>query len=195
MGDFDSFLHYLKQEKQILRISVLGDGAVGKTTLIQSIINSVDDGDSKQETSRTPFMEIETWIHDGISIQAYDLAGQRTEGAHPVDLLPDQIFGHIDIILLVFSLHRYESFSNLDTWMQLIAKQIETSDNGMPNFLLIGNKSDKEQRIDDSLIESVVSSNQGISKFLKTSAQNGAGIDQLISEISSLAQTIIPGEN
>jgi small GTP-binding protein len=192
----DKFLKKLKKERELVRMTILGDGAVGKTTLVQALlkesgINSPKNAKAKlDKIKRTPFMEIEAWNHDGVLIQSYDLAGQREAGKHPIDILKDQVFGFIDIYILVFSLHRYESFENLNSWIQLM-DQHEDESNGRIGYILVGNKLDLERNVSKELIDSVVGPNKHFDKYIETSATQGTGISQLMNEITKMGRDLL----
>ncbi|MFX1380740.1 MAG: hypothetical protein ACFFA4_16785, partial [Promethearchaeota archaeon] len=86
----------LKTAHKLIRMTVVGDGAVGKTTLVQALLKKTKDSNhnnsngiflEEKKINRTPFMEIESWTYKDIIFQCYDLAGQRIPGSHPLDLL------------------------------------------------------------------------------------------------------------
>jgi GTPase SAR1 family protein len=84
MRKLSQFLRKLKKSKHLVRMTIVGDGAVGKTTLVQALIHQTGKSVNKskasnslknKEITRTPFMEIETWAYDDLLFQCYDLAG------------------------------------------------------------------------------------------------------------------------
>lgn len=196
MVEMDKFLKKLKKERQLVRMTILGDGAVGKTTLVQALlkksgIDSPKNAKAKlDKIEKTPFMEIEAWNHDGILIQSYDLAGQREPGNHPIDILKDQVFGFVDIYILVFSLNRYESFENLNNWIQLM-NECEEESNGRVGYILVGNKLDLERNVSNELIDSVVGPNKHFDKYIETSATQGIGINKLLDEITKMGKNLL----
>jgi len=196
MGKLSQFLKRLKKSRKLVRMTIVGDGAVGKTTLVQALIlktthyvNNSNGGkvlDSK-EITRTPFMEIESWSYKDLRFQCYDLAGQRTPGAHPLDIIQDQVTKSIDIYIFVFSVDVYESFENLNDWMELMNLTNE-SKNGQAGLILVGNKIDLERNISNELIKSVVGKKKYFQKYIETCSLDGRGIDNLLDEITKMSK-------
>lgn len=182
-------------------MTIVGDGAVGKTTLINSMLEKSNfwkkgekrKGDLDKKIKRTPFMEIETWDMNDLVIQCYDLTGQRTPGSHPVDIIREQVLKSIDIYLFVFSLYRYESFENLNSWMELLFDSSEEKNNLC--CILVGNKVDLERNVSRDLIDSVVKQEDCFQSYIETSATESIGIDKLLKEIMHLGKNILDLKN
>jgi len=199
MGKLSQFLKRLKKSRKLVRMTIVGDGAVGKTTLVQALIqkttqyvNSSNGGkvlDSK-EITRTPFMEIESWAYKDLRFQCYDLAGQRTPGAHPLDIIKDQVIKSIDIYIFVFSVDRYESFENLNDWIELMDLNNKYK-NGHAGLILVGNKIDLERNISDELIKSVVGKKKYFQRYIETCSLDGRGIDNLLDEITNMGKKLL----
>jgi small GTP-binding protein len=191
----------IKKSKHIIRMTIVGDGAVGKTTLVNSLLeisnlqrkeNNYNKNVDK-EIRRTPFMEIESWNVDDLVIQCYDLTGQRTPGSHPVDIIREQVLKSIDIYLFVFSLYRYESFENINSWMELLFDSSEEKDD--VRCILVGNKLDLERNVSKDLIDSVVENEDCFQSYIETSATESIGIDELLKEIMLLGKNILDLKN
>ena len=199
MGKLSQFLKRLKKSRKLVRMTIVGDGAVGKTTLVQSLIqkttkyvngsNSSNVLDSK-EITRTPFMEIESWAYKDLHFQCYDLAGQRVPGGHPLDIIKDQVLKSIDIYIFVFSVDRYESFENLNSWMELMDLDHKHK-NGKIGLILVGNKIDLEKNISSELIESIVGRKKYFQRYIETCSLDGRGIDKLLDEITDLGKKLL----
>ncbi|MFX0091428.1 MAG: GTPase domain-containing protein [Candidatus Hodarchaeota archaeon] len=177
----------LKFDNRIIRIVIVGDGAVGKTTLVWAILQKLQAASGKKvkklgEIKRTPFMEIETWQQEGLLIQCYDLAGQKRPGVHPLDLLANQVLAYVDIIIFVFALNEYESFENLNTWKEDIYTAVSL-DEAPPIKILVGNKADLEHNISNDLIQSTVGENKPFLNYTETTAVKGDGIEDLLQNI------------
>ncbi|MHA2131440.1 MAG: GTPase domain-containing protein [Promethearchaeota archaeon] len=203
MGKVSQFLKKLKKSKRLVRMTIVGDGAVGKTTLVQALIkktaydiNKSNGGKilSNKEVKRTPFMEIETWAYNDLLFQCYDLAGQRTPGIHPLDIMRDQVTKSIDLYIFVFSVDRYESFENLNNWIHLMGLEGKYT-NGHQGLILVGNKIDLENNISNEVIESVVGKEKYFQKYIKTCSLDGRGIDNLLEEITQLGKNILSNKD
>ncbi|KKN20569.1 hypothetical protein LCGC14_0934230 [marine sediment metagenome] len=199
MGKLSKFLLRLKKTKKVVRITIVGDGAVGKTTLVQVMLQKTNHRTEKslsresikeKKITRTPFMEIETWTYRDLILQCYDLAGQRIEGSHPLDILKHQVLQSIDIFIFVFSVDRYESFENLNNWMQLMDLD-QKSKNGKTGFILIGNKIDLERNVSDGLIQSIIGKNKYFQSYIETCSLDGRGIDSLLDEIATMGKKLL----
>jgi small GTP-binding protein len=199
MGKLSQFLKRLKKSRKLVRMTIVGDGAVGKTTLVQSLIQkttkSVNGSNSSKvidskEITRTPFMEIESWVYKDLHFQCYDLAGQRIPGGHPLDIIKDQVTKSIDIYIFVFSIDRYESFENLNNWMELMDLDHKYK-NGKIGLILVGNKIDLERNISNELIESVVGRKKYFQKYIETCSLDGRGIDKLLDGITDLGRKLL----
>lgn len=199
MGKLSQFLKRVKKSRKLVRMTIVGDGAVGKTTLVQALIEKTTDyvnGSNpnevldKKEITRTPFMEIESWAYKDLHFQCYDLAGQRTPGGHPLDLIKDQVIKSIDIYIFVFSVDRYESFENLNNWMELMNLDHKYK-NGKIGLILVGNKIDLEKNISDELVESVVGKRKYFQRYIETCSLDGRGIDNLLDEITDLGKKLL----
>ncbi|MFX0028389.1 MAG: GTPase domain-containing protein [Candidatus Hermodarchaeota archaeon] len=196
MGKLSQFMKKLKKSRKLVRMTIVGDGAVGKTTLVQALIQKtthyVNGSNSRKvldtkEITRTPFIEIESWSYKDLQFQCYDLAGQRIPGGHPLDILKDQVIKSIDIYIFVFSIDRYESFENLNNWMELM----DLDKNGKAGLILVGNKIDLERNISNELVESVVGKKKYFQKYVETCSLDGRGIDKLLDEITDLGKKLL----
>ncbi len=199
MGKLSQFLKRLKKSKQLIRMTIVGDGAVGKTTLVQELIKrttqSADISNKtkvikNKEVIRTPFMEIETWAYKNLLFQCYDLAGQRIPGSHPLDLMRNQVIKSIDIYIFVFSVDVYESFENINHWIELMDLNSYYT-NGHSGLVLVGNKIDLERNISDELIKSIVGNDKYFQKYIETCSLDGRGIDRLLDEITNIGNNLL----
>lgn len=177
-------------------MTVVGDGAVGKTTLVQALLRKTNhrtksslsnEAIESKKISRTPFMEIETWNYGDLIFQCYDLAGQRVEGTHPLDILRHQVLKAIDIYIFVFSVDRYESFENLNNWLELMDFDKNTKNESI-GFILVGNKIDLERNVSKELIQSIVGNDKYFQAYVETCSLDGTGIDDLLEEISIMCK-------
>ena len=196
MVKLTKFLSRLKKTKQLVRMTVVGDGAVGKTTLVQAMLRKTNhrtksslsnEAIESKKITRTPFMEIETWNYGDLVFQCYDLAGQRVEGTHPLDILKHQVLKAIDIYIFVFSVDMYESFENLNNWLELMGFDKNTKNESI-GFILVGNKIDLERNVSKELIQTVVGNDKYFQAYVETCSLDGTGVDDLLEEISIMGK-------
>ena len=172
-SEFLDFISYIKGNSRIGKIVLLGDGSVGKTTIIQSIVNR-----EVERTKRTPFMNCEVIKYDDLEVQVYDLSGQRSKEFHPLDVLTKQIVSLLDIILLVFSVDNYQSFENIYVWFKEI-KDLAASVTPSPDFVLVGNKIDSDETFNLKVVEQIVENNKEFVNYQETSGTEGTGLETL----------------
>ncbi|MFW9875305.1 MAG: GTPase domain-containing protein [Candidatus Thorarchaeota archaeon] len=122
--------------------------------------------------------------------QCYDLAGQRTPGSHPLDIIKNQVIKSIDIYIFVFAVDRYESFENLNNWKELMNLHDENK-NWQVGLILVGNKIDLERNISNELIKSVVGKKKYFQKYIETCCLDGRGIDKLLDEITNMGKKLL----
>ncbi|MFX1593593.1 MAG: ADP-ribosylation factor-like protein [Promethearchaeota archaeon] len=194
-----NFLSQLKTAHRLIRMTIVGDGAVGKTTLVQALIKKTkennhnhSDGEFLEEKkiARTPFMEIESWTYKDIVFQCYDLAGQRVPGMHPLDLLKNQVLNYIDIYIFVFALDRYESFENLNNWLRLMNLEYNLKDNNA-GFILVGNKVDLERNVSRALIQTLIGEDRYFHTYVETSSIYGVGIEEILEKIVIMGRKLL----
>ncbi|MFX1503900.1 MAG: GTPase domain-containing protein [Promethearchaeota archaeon] len=194
-----NFLSDLKTAHRLIRMTVVGDGAVGKTTLVQALLKKTKENNhnnlngiflEEKKINRTPFMEIESWTYKDLVFQCYDLAGQRIPGIHPLDILKNQVLNYIDIFIFVFALDRYESFENLNTWLRLTNIEYNIK-NHNPGFILVGNKVDLERNVSRELVQTLVGDDRYFHTYVETSSIYGIGIEEILDKIVNMGTKLL----
>jgi len=163
----------------IIKVVVVGDGGVGKTTLIYKLM-----GNEKLVTM-TPGISIENiqlrLSADKIAdVVFWDLGGQPQFRFFQKDF-----FECANIVFLVFDLNRYSSFKKLESeWIPLIN---ETKITDTATLILIGNKIDLGQTINDEEITKFAERYN--MRFFKISAKDGTNIKDLMNYVSCIVQS------
>eukprot|EP01060_Flectonema_neradi_P037619 TRINITY_DN7622_c3_g1_i1.p1 TRINITY_DN7622_c3_g1~~TRINITY_DN7622_c3_g1_i1.p1 ORF type:complete len:256 (+),score=41.19 TRINITY_DN7622_c3_g1_i1:80-769(+) len=119
------------------KVLVVGDGAVGKT----SLINRFCDGAFKETYKQTIGLDffIKAVPLPGqvnTTLQIWDIGGQQLGGK----MLSNYLFG-THAILLVYDVTSYDSFKNSELWLDFIKQQFKDKKN-VPYLALVGNKMD-----------------------------------------------------
>ncbi|MFX0014001.1 MAG: Rab family GTPase [Promethearchaeota archaeon] len=165
-----------------LKIVLAGDGAVGKTSLIDRFVTGSFTGDYKATigvavTSKTLLVN-----DNEIYLQIWDIAGQTL-----FRQFRKKFYTKSEGALLVFDLTVPKSLDNLRlSWIDDI-KEIT----GEIPFVLIGNKADlKELRaVSHEEIKSLIEEQTNIAAYFDTSALTGENVEsafhKLVSQISS----------
>ena len=167
----------------VKRITIIGDGGVGKTTLVKTIQNDADKSDyCPTNIFRTPFIAFDALYIEKQKVLVYDVAGQDTP-AHPLKILADICLQHTTLILLTFALDRFTSLRNLSTWYNLVKAYYDKNVLPFPNVLLVGTKSDLVDSIDTMLIQKIKEHVPEIVEFIPVSSLTGNGLAELKSKI------------
>jgi len=164
------------------KITVIGDGRVGKTSLIKRFTQ----GSFKKDYVKTigaQFSVFDKQIGDDkVRLIFWDIAGQDQ-----FHFLRPSFFNNSKGAIIVYSLEDnkagLESFKHISTWDEDIRKFC-----GDIPVILFGNKVDlvNESTLDDSVIQGVVKKNDYLG-YYRTSAETGKGVitafDTLIEEL------------
>lgn len=126
------------KKKQFLKIVVLGDSGVGKTTLLQQYVTQKATGHSKP-TIGADFQKKEIMVdNQQVNLQLWDTAGQEK-----FQSLGYAFYRGADSCALVFDLTNRKSFDNLTKWKQGFLENAAPNDPQTYPFVLLGNKVDK----------------------------------------------------
>ncbi len=171
-----------ESKKFRFKITVIGDGAVGKTSLIQKFTND----NFKEDYIKTigaQFSIFDKKIDgDKIKLLFWDIAGQDV-----FNFLRPSFFKNSIAAIIVFTLEENElgekSFKHIHNWDVDIKKYC-----GDIPVVIFGNKVDliDEKQLDTSAIEKIVEENNYLGYFI-TSAKTGHGVidafDAIIEEL------------
>ncbi len=161
----------------MFKVSIVGDYAVGKTSLIKRYMtNSFDEG--YKATLGAAISTFKTTVGDSdISLQVWDLAGQTSFRRVRVQYL----FG-TDFALVVYDLTRKDTLECVKEWVADVKK-------GAPGVLLylVGNKADLQ---DDRVIQRNDSEKMReklkMLGHMETSAKEGTNVKELFQTIAQL---------
>ncbi|RLN21263.1 hypothetical protein BBJ28_00002848, partial [Nothophytophthora sp. Chile5] len=117
------------------QVIILGDGAVGKTSIAMRHTEDNFSATYKQTIGLDFFLKRMALPGDTqVTLQIWDIGGQSIGGK----MLKNYIFG-AQGVLLVYDITNYESFQNLEDWYRLVRRTFD--DDRMPYVALVGNKS------------------------------------------------------
>eukprot|EP01059_Diplonema_ambulator_P031504 TRINITY_DN57_c0_g5_i1.p1 TRINITY_DN57_c0_g5~~TRINITY_DN57_c0_g5_i1.p1 ORF type:complete len:212 (+),score=102.14 TRINITY_DN57_c0_g5_i1:59-694(+) len=125
------------RKKVLLKVIILGDSGVGKSSLMGQYVNSKFDSRYKATIGAdflTKELEVEGTL---VTLQIWDTAGQER-----FQSLGTAFYRGADACMLVFDLTNQDSFSHLSSWHEEFI--IQAGEN--KDFVLIGNKSDLEDK-------------------------------------------------
>ena len=160
----------------VFKITVIGDGAVGKTSLIKKYTQGSFQKDYIK-TLGAQFSKYDEEIEgDNCKLFFWDIAGQRE-----FDFMRPTFYKGSKAAIIVFSHKSDESFDHIHEWHEDIKKY--TGD--LP-IVLFGNKTDlvDEKDLDDEKVQKI-SKERGFLGYYKTSAKTGSGVYEAFQAIIS----------
>jgi len=125
----------------LLKVVLVGDAGVGKTSLFENFTNPIYPTTSYNPTIGVDFGNKTIVVQSKkIKIQIWDTAGQERFRS-----ITHNYYRGADIVILIFDLTNMESFNNVNMWHKLI-RDIVKSDEKPYKYILIGNKCDLKPR-------------------------------------------------
>jgi len=160
------------------KITIIGDGRVGKTSLISKYTLGAFDTDYI-ETIGAQFSKYDKEIDgDNIRLLFWDIAGQDS-----FDFLRPSFYRESDAAIIVYSLEKNQlgsrSFKNITNWHREVKQFC-----GEIPIVLFANKIDliDEDKIELSEIEQIASENEFLGYYI-TSAKTGKGVHKAFNAI------------
>jgi len=163
--------------KYRFKLTLLGDGAVGKTSLFLRYI------DNKFEENYIPTLGVNFLTKDlevggtPIRLIVWDIGGQSTWKAK----LPLYLKGS-DGAIIIFDLTRPASFLNLSDWIE----RIHTIVSPDTPFIVVGNKNDLKniRKVKEKDVKNFLKK-QPYNMYYESSAKTGENIDPFFEKIAS----------
>jgi Ras-related protein Rab-7A len=171
------------KKKSFLKIVIIGDSSVGKTTLLQQYLNGKVIGNAKP-TIGADFSKKETMIDNQVvTLQIWDTAGQEK-----FQSLGYAFYRGADCCVLVYDITNRKTFENLTKWKQGFIDNAAPDDPKTFPFVVLGNKIDREseRKVDGKEGKEWCDANSGI-PFYETSAKEGISVEQAFHEIARKA--------
>lgn len=164
------------------KVVVLGNGAVGKTSLIRHFCES---GFSKsyKQTIGLDFYSRKVQLphdHPGVTLQLWDIGGQQIGGK----MLANYIHGS-HAVCLVYDLTNVSSFKDLSDWKACVDGVFKnTSEAEQPRMILVGNKADLPNRQVSEADQQEFSKEFNMA-HCTVSAQSGERVNTLFTRIAA----------
>ncbi|MFX1477604.1 MAG: Rab family GTPase [Promethearchaeota archaeon] len=175
-------LYYHKRSEMIYKIIVIGDPAVGKTSLLTNFCGDKFEFEYVPTVGVNITKEKVTVQNDigkdaEVSLMVWDIAGQPQ-----FYMLHRPYFNGADGMMLVYDVTRSSSFSNINNWYSTAVKY---GLSGIPR-ILIGNKIDlkDEKKIILPMAEHL--SQKLNAPFYETSALTGENVSEIFHKIGEL---------
>ncbi|CAI5715499.1 unnamed protein product [Hyaloperonospora brassicae] len=127
------------RKKVLLKLIILGDSGVGKTSLMNQYVNEKFSSQYKA-TIGADFLTKEIVLEDKVvTMQIWDTAGQER-----FQSLGVAFYRGADACVLVYDVTNAKSFEKLDAWRDEFLAQAGPRDPDAFPFIVLGNKVDKE---------------------------------------------------
>lgn len=156
------------------KIALVGDGTVGKTSLVHSFTGKMSFLEAYKMTIGVNIVVHTTERGNGtkINLCIWDLGGQER-----FNVVRPQFYKGSQLIVYVYDLTNKESFDNLANWLNEVHKSIAVSSY---KGIVVGNKVDlDEYRVVDLENARDFSETKGF-QYIETSAKDGTGTQELI---------------
>ncbi|MHA1109776.1 MAG: Rab family GTPase [Promethearchaeota archaeon] len=155
----------------VLKVCVVGDGGVGKTSIVMRYCDGVFRENyimtigSNFAVKNLPLPKLETYV----KLQIWDIAGQK----HFKFVRPPFYRG-ASAMVYVYDITRRESFSNIPNWKTEVEREIT----GKP-FILIANKTDlSDERVVSKKEGENLAQQIGANMYFESSAKDYQNIDE-----------------
>lgn len=164
-------------EKVQKKILLLGDGAVGKTSLVHRFVEGVFNERYKATIGVDIFSKNVSTPNGEVELQLWDLSGQAHFSA-----VRSKFYNKADGALLVFDLTNKKTFENLDSWLTETKSGVGSD---IPMFIL-GNKMDLSDLIalQDQEVEDYAGQHSW--QWAKSSAKTGENVEKAFISIASV---------
>jgi Ras-related protein Rab-7A len=167
------------KKKVLLKVIVLGDSGVGKTSLMNQYVKKKFSG-SYKATIGADFLTKEVMVDDRIvTMQIWDTAGQER-----FQSLGVAFYRGADCCVLVFDVTLPNTFKSLDSWRDEFLVQSSPRDPDNFPFVVLGNKIDLENRAVPTKRAQQWCQNKNNIPYFETSAKEAINVEQAFQTIA-----------
>jgi Ras-related protein Rab-7A len=168
------------RKKVLLKVIILGDSGVGKTSLMNQYVNKKFSNQYKA-TIGADFLTKEVMVDDRlVTMQIWDTAGQER-----FQSLGVAFYRGADCCVLVFDVNVAKTFENLDSWRDEFLIQAGPKDAENFPFVVLGNKIDLEhQRVISQKRAQAWCQSKGNIPYFETSAKEAINVEQAFQTIA-----------
>ncbi|KAK4452294.1 putative ras [Podospora aff. communis PSN243] len=169
------------RKKVLLKVIILGDSGVGKTSLMNQYVNKRFSA-SYKATIGADFLTREVQVDDRqVTMQLWDTAGQER-----FQSLGVAFYRGADCCVLVFDVNNSKSFDALDSWRDEFLIQASPRDPDNFPFVVLGNKIDVEEskRVISTKRAMTFCQSKGGIPYFETSAKEAINVEQAFEVIA-----------
>ncbi|CAG8432777.1 510_t:CDS:10 [Diversispora eburnea] len=172
------------RKKVLLKVIILGDSGVGKTSLMNQYVNKKFSNQYKA-TIGADFLTKEVMVDDRlVTMQIWDTAGQER-----FQSLGVAFYRGADCCVLVYDVNNAKSFETLDSWRDEFLIQASPRDPENFPFVVLGNKIDMEEskRMVSQKRAMTWCQSKGNIPYFETSAKEAINVEQAFQTIAKNA--------
>ncbi|CAL9128182.1 hypothetical protein C4D60_Mb07t03600 [Musa balbisiana] len=173
------------RRRTLLKVIVLGDSGVGKTSLMNQYVHKKFTQQYKA-TIGADFVTKEILVDDRlVTLQIWDTAGQER-----FQSLGVAFYRGADCCVLVYDVNVRRSFDTLDNWHDEFLNQASPSDPTTFPFILLGNKIDVDggnSRVVSEKKAKEWCASRGNMPYFETSAKEDYNVDAAFLQVAQLA--------
>ncbi|KAK7503886.1 hypothetical protein BaRGS_00005009 [Batillaria attramentaria] len=159
-------------KSKLLKVVLLGDGGVGKSSLMNRFVSNKFDAQSFH-TIGVEFLNKDVSVDDETyTMQIWDTAGQERFKS-----LRTPFYRGADCCLLTFAVDNLQSFRNLSMWRKEFLYYADIQDGVNFPFVVLGNKIDVEGRQVTSEEARSWCAQAGNAPYFETSAKDATNVD------------------
>lgn len=154
-----------------LKVVLLGDGGVGKSSLMQRFVSDKFDS-APFHTIGVEFLNKDIEVdHEKYTLQIWDTAGQERFKS-----LRTPFYRGSDCCLLTYAVDDEQSFHNLAIWKKEFLYYADIADTDSFPFVVLGNKIDVERQVDVNAVKKWCDDNGNMPHY-ETSAKDAINVD------------------
>ena len=162
-------------QRTVIPLMLLGDGQVGKTSLILRLTGNKFD-DSLMTTIGKESSVYKATLHGHeLKMKIWDTAGQERFKSMTVNVIKS-----VDGLILVYSIDSEDSFKNIDYWLKQLN---DISDISKKPIIIVGNKSDLNDLRKVSFEEGESFARNHGYNFYEVSAKSGENVKEAFYDI------------
>ena len=150
----------------------MGEGAVGKTSLVRRYVLDVFSDDYIQTFGAKVTKKVLEMEHIELTMMIWDILGQKSNSS-----LHSTYYSGSNGALMVFDLTRPDTLEALPKWLDDLTKVT-----GKVPIVLVANKADLHKEVAQERMDAIAS--QLGSNFLYTSAKVGTGVEEAFMQLA-----------
>jgi Ras-related protein Rab-7A len=172
----------MSRKRTLLKVIILGDSGVGKTSLMNQYVNKKFSNQYKA-TIGADFLTKEVQVDDRlVTMQIWDTAGQER-----FQSLGVAFYRGADCCVLVCDVNVQKTFENLDNWRDEFLIQASPNDQENFPFVVLGNKIDQDEGRSRTVTEKKAKqwcNGKGSIPYFEVSAKEDTNVDAAFQTIA-----------